>query len=145
MPPASSVFFLNCGNLLLAPQGTAASVIDVNEKGIVRVSELQLPPGYLIQSLLSSNGPFWTVSTSGNAKILDDTASGHAYPVFRTGPIFQFNSLDGSPVRRIDVPEGVVSSVLWENGGDFNALTTDKNYRPSRDSDWQRSPVVLRL
>lgn len=112
-------------NLLLLPQATAATVIEVNEQGVVRTTELQLPPGYLIRSLLSMNGAYWTVSTYTDAKIIPQ-ASGKGSAVFRNGPLFQFNSLDGSLVRRIDSPERLHYNVLCAHDGEFTALTTDK-------------------
>lgn len=113
-------------NLLLVPQGTAATVIEVNEQGIVRATDLQLPPGYLIHSLLSVNGAYWTVSAFEDVEIVPQERGGSS-PVFRTGPLFQFNSLDGSLIRKIDIPKKPYNNVLCAHDGEFTALTTDKD------------------
>lgn len=113
-------------NLLLVPQGTAATIIEVNEQGIVRATDLALPPGYLIRSLISSDGPYWTVSSYGDAKIVHDKASGQSNATFHTGPLFQFNSFDGSLVRRINMPENLKANILCAHGGEFIAVTTDR-------------------
>ena len=108
-------------NLLLVPTSTAATVIEVNEQGVVRTTDLQLPPGYLIHSLLSVNGAYWTVSTYGDAKIDKDSVD------LRNGPIFQFNSFDGSLLRRIDAPEKLNNNIICAHDGEFTAMTTDKD------------------
>lgn len=112
-------------NLLLVPTGTAATVIEINEQGIVRATDLQLPPGYLMRSLLSINGAYWTVSAFDDAKILPEPTGRSA--VFRNGPLFQFNSFDGSLIRRIDIPKNLKNNVLCAHDGQFTALTTDKD------------------
>lgn len=113
-------------NLLLVPTGTAATVIEVNEQGIVRATDLQLPPGYLLRSLLSMDGGYWTVSTYMDAKILSNPQPGTTGVVFRNGPLFQFNSFDGGLVRRIDSPANLNNGVRCAHNGEFTALTTDK-------------------
>lgn len=114
-------------DLLLLPQLTAAPVIEVNEQGVVRTTDLQLPPGYLIRSLLSINRAYWTISTYANAKILSDANQEGGRAVFGNGPLFQFNSFDGSLVRRIDAPEKLNNNVMCAHDGEFTALTTDKD------------------
>jgi len=113
-------------NLLLVPQGTAATVIEINEQGIVRATDLQLPPGYLIRSFLSANGAYWTISTYEHATTIYDKASGKGSANFLNGPLFQFNSFDGSLVRRLDIPKELFDNVLCAHNGKFTALTTDK-------------------
>lgn len=113
-------------NLLLVPTGTAAPVIEVNEHGIVHATDLQLPPGYLLRSLLSISGGYWTVSTYMDAKILSNPQPGTTGVVFRNGALFQFNSFDGSLVRRINTPENLNNNVRCAHDGEFTAMTTDK-------------------
>ncbi|MFZ0661781.1 MAG: hypothetical protein WAM66_03750 [Acidobacteriaceae bacterium] len=113
-------------NLLLVPQLTQATVIEVNEQGIVRATDLKLPPGYLIRSLFPSDGPYWTVSTFDHVKVLHEKTSKEGYPVFYNGPLFQFNSFDGSLVRRINLPPKLNAKILCVHNGEFTAMTTDK-------------------
>lgn len=132
-------------NLLLVPQLTQATVVEVNEQGIVRATDLQLPHGYLIRALFPGDGPYWTVSTFGDVKIYTGKVYSYApgadisksptpvkvssktSPTFRQGSLFQFNSFDGSLVRRIDMPEKSTANILCAHNGEFTALTTDKD------------------
>jgi hypothetical protein len=114
-------------NLLLVPQATAATVIEVNEQGIVRATDLQLPHGYLLRSLFPGDGPYWTVSTYDHAKIFHDKSSGQSYASLGNGPLFQFNSFDGSLVRRIDMPAKLRATLSCEHSGEFTALIMDED------------------
>lgn len=117
-------------DLLLVPQGTQATVIEVNEHGIVRATNLDLPHGYIIRSLISSDGPYWTLSTYTDAKVLNVKASGLGSVTFHDGPLFQFNSFDGSLVRRINIPPKLYARSLCEHNGEF--IATKKNKKTGR-------------
>lgn len=54
------------------------------------------------------------------------SASGKENAAFLFGSLFQFNSFDGSLVRRIDVPKTKHANILCEHDGEFIAVTTDK-------------------
>jgi hypothetical protein len=132
-------------NLLLVPQLTQATVIEVNEQGIVRATDIDLPHGYLLRELFPDDGPYWTVSTFNDVKVIqaevytyvqgkdpskpptDVKVSQRTSPTFHQGPLFQFNSFDGSLVRQINMPEKSTANILCAHDGDFTAVTTDRD------------------
>ena len=131
-------------NLLLVPTLTQATVIEVNEQGIVRATDIALPKGYLLRELFPDDGPYWTISTYNDVKLIhgavytyvpskDPNKPGTAKvsqqtsPVFRNGPLFQFNSFDGSLVRRIDMPAKSTDNILCAHHDEFTAVKTDRD------------------
>jgi hypothetical protein len=114
-------------NLLLFPTATKQPVIEVNEHGIVHVYVLQIPKGFVLETLLSTSGHRWKVSTLG-AKVETNTykdSETHSYAM-EYGPIFEFDPADGAVLRRIDRPEGPPWAMLTcEHDGEYAAFTTD--------------------
>ena len=115
----------NGSNLLLVPQQTSAPIAEVNERGVVRTIQLKLPPGTILASLLSRNGPLWKVRTLSGAKVVTDNKTGQTVgDVTIDGPVLEFNSFDGSLIRRIERPTNVFV-LACEHNGDYMALGTD--------------------
>lgn len=112
-------------NLLLFPRTTNESVIEVNEHGVVRTVELKLPKGTSIGSFLSRNGYRWKVLTYSTAKITTDDKNGEKSGELKQGAVLEFNSFDGTLLRRIDLPEKRNALLACEHSGDYSALTTD--------------------
>jgi hypothetical protein len=114
-------------NLLLFPTATKQPIIEVNEHGIVHVYPLQIPKGFVLETLLSTDGHRWKVSTLSEQvetiKVKDSDS--HSYAM-KYGPIFEFDPADGTALRRIERPESASWAVLaCEHDGEYAAFTTD--------------------
>jgi hypothetical protein len=133
-------------NLLLFPTATKQPVIEVNEHGIVHVYVLQIPKGFVLETLLSTSGHRWKVSTLG-AKVETNTykdSETHSYAM-EYGPIFEFDPADGAVLRRIDRPEGPPWAMLTcEHDGEYAAFTTDAISRSSRNRAWKQQRRSLK-
>jgi len=130
MQPDGALTFMqlvpNGSNLLLIPQDTSAPISEVNERGVVRTIQLKLPPGTILDSLISRNGSLWKVRTLSGAKVTTDNKTGHTVgDLTIDGPVLEFNSFDGSLIRRIERPTNVFV-LACEHNGDYTALTTDE-------------------
>ena len=115
-------------NLLLFPTATKQPVIEVNEHGIVHVYSLQIPKGFVLETLLSTSGYRWKVTTlSEKVETNTDKDSRVQSYGMKFGPIFEFDPADGSALRRIDRPEGPPWTTLaCEHDGEYAAFTTDE-------------------
>jgi len=105
-------------NLLLFPQMTSHEILEVNESGVVRSVHLQLPAGATLASFLSSTDTSWKIKT---------IAKTDAKGILHEGPVYEFNSSDGSLIRRIDMPNGARATLACEHDGEYTALTTEEN------------------
>lgn len=112
-------------NLLLFPRVTNEPAIEVNERGIVRVVPLQLPKGTSIDSFLSQSGYVWKVRTYSGIEIMKDSKTGETTGNMTQGSILEFNSFDGSLLRKINLPAKMNGLIACEHNGDYTALTTD--------------------
>jgi len=128
MTPDGALTFMqlvaNGSNLLLIPQDTSAPISEVNERGIVRTVQLKLPTGIVVSSLLSRNGSLWKVRTNTDVKITKDD-KGRASGLQIDGPVLEFNSFDGSLLRRIERHTKLDGILACEHNGDYTALATD--------------------
>jgi hypothetical protein len=115
----------NGSNLLLVPQTTSAPISEVNERGVVRTVQLKLPKGTAIASFLSRKESLWRVRTFTGETITTDTKTGQTTGDLQAGPVLEFNSSDGSLLRRIEQPTNLNASLACEHNGDYTALTTD--------------------
>jgi hypothetical protein len=128
MAPDGALSFMqlaaNGSNLLLIPQDTSAPISEVNERGIVRTVQLKLPTGIVVAALLSRNGSLWKVRTNTDVKITSVEKDKES-ALQTDGPVLEFNSFDGSLLRRIDRPKELNGILACEHNGDYMALGTD--------------------
>ena len=115
----------NGQNLLLFPRATNEPVIEVNEHGIVHTVPLQLPKGTSLDSFLSRSGYVWKVRTYSSTKVRTDSKTGEQSGEMTQGSILEFNSFDGSLLRKINLPAKMNGFIACEHNGDYTALTTD--------------------
>lgn len=118
-------------DLLLFPTMTRQPVIEVNERGIVRVFPLQIPKGFMLDSMLSMSGHTWKMATVTDHIEPVKSADGgppHAYAL-TNGPVFEFDPSSGAALRRIDAPETPKDApgtpLVCEYDGEYTSLTTD--------------------
>lgn len=129
MTPDGALTFMqlvaNGSNLLLVPQDTGAPISEVNERGIVRTVQLKLPKGTAIASFLSHNESLWKIRTFVDEKVTTDSKTGQTSGDLDTGPVLEFNSFDGSLLRRFEEPAKLNARLTCEHNGDYTAITTD--------------------
>lgn len=115
-------------NLLLVPSLSRQSVLEVNERGIVRVHQLQIPKGFSMDTLLSTSGHRWKITTTANdvqaIKVNDSDRSNYSYSI---GPLFEFDPDSGAVLRRIDKSKGKDGFIACEHNGEYTVFTTDAN------------------
>jgi hypothetical protein len=118
-------------DLLLLPGMTRQSVIEVNEHGIIRVYPLQIPKGFMLNSMLSMSGHTWKIATLTD-HIEPSGSTGDGPPqsyALTNGPVFEFDPSSGAALRRIEAPETPKDApgtpLVCEYEGEYTALTTD--------------------
>lgn len=115
-------------DLLLFPAMTRQPVIEVNERGIVRVYPLQIPKGFMLRSMLSMSGHTWKIATFTDHIEPDKSADGgppQSYALTQ-GPVFEFDPSSGAALRRIDTPKDALPNSLdCEHDGEYTVLAWD--------------------
>jgi len=105
-------------NLLLIPRMTSDEIIEVSEDGVVRSIQLQLLSKQTLGSFLSASDSSWKIKTFANT---DSNGTLHE------GPVYEFNPVDGSAIRRIDMPKEVNALLACEHNEEYTAITTDRD------------------
>lgn len=112
-------------NLLIFPRVTRHAVIELNEHGVVRSTSLQLPPGATLATVLSATRNSWKIRTYSKSEMRTDEQTGSQYAVLKGGATLEFNPLDGTVRREIDMPQGSKAKLVCEHDGDYLAIQTD--------------------
>lgn len=112
-------------NLLIFPRVTRHAVIELNEHGVVRSTSLQLPPGATLANALSATRNSWKIRVFSKSEIRTDEQTGSQYAVLKGGATLEFNPLDGTIRREIDMPQDSKAKLVCEHDGDYLAIQTD--------------------
>jgi hypothetical protein len=120
--------FLPVGdNILIVPIQTRLPLLEINEHGVVRSTQLALPAGKSLSAVVPSDDGMLHVQldqSSGDAYALsdDDFAKGKTVAYQADPCIYDFNASDGSLVDRVSFAKELIP--LRKDGADFIFLTT---------------------
>lgn len=111
-------------NLLLFPSMTRQPIIEVNERGIVRVYPLEIPKGFMLRSMLSMSGHSWKIATwTDHLEPVKSDDSGPPGYKLTQGPVFEFNPSTGAALRRIDIRKDAPGDwLICEHDGEYTVL-----------------------
>lgn len=114
-------------NLLLVPVGTSQPIVEVNEFGIVRATQLKLPKNQFLNSVVSVSPRSLTVLV-GSPQIFKDSDGQPAGIGFPPNSLYEFDRFEGTISRKLDIPKEIkANSIACEHNGSFSVF--DRNHK----------------
>jgi len=112
-------------DLLLVPVLTSQPILELNESGVVRSVDVELPKGSILGSVLNADSVPWYIKTYDNVY---NSPSGdpNQGASMSGGPLLAVNPFDGSVQRAISATP-TNTRIVCEANGSFLGLTSDKN------------------